>query len=1540
MIARIGQGKTKWASCSLLFILMAGIVFLGPGSRKQSQRLSLASIKKADFSSDREAPAAEKFENPIERMEYDFGRLVDPKTGEIPANMRARELAFASNLPTREMMLGKGGAQLLSTAWTPRGPINVGGRTRALAVDLNYNGAANRRLLAGGVSGGMFLSEDDGATWKLTTSFASLASVTCLAQDPNNRNVWYYGTGELTGTAEYPPNLSHLGQGIFKSMDGGNTWTQLSSTKQGNKPTMFDHFFDYLWSIAVHPQNSAVYAATFGAILRSTDGGDTWQQLLGRAWTQPPHSEYSDVAIAPDGSVYATLSRNGGGFPEYGVFHSTNNGNSWSAITPPALAQDPHRMLLGVAPSDPNTVYLLLQANENGATAQDHQLFRYHAGTNTWTDLSSRLPDPPGPAGTFDSQQGYNLLVKVKPDNPNVVWIGGTNLHRSTDGGQTFSLVGGFLSPQTFEPYPNHHSDQHALAFYPNNPNAVISGHDGGLSKTTNALQSPQQWTSLNNGYLTTLFYTVAIDPQPGNEFLVGGLQDNGTWGTDAGNYDTPWFELTGGDGAYGAIAPGGWPFFVSSQNARTHRVSLSNGQASWSLITPAGAEGFLFINPFVLDPNDARVMYMVAGDAVWRNSNLDEIPEGNTQATAINWSALSASATGGIRVKTLAVSQTPANRLYFGASNTSTTLLVRVDNAAANPPGVNITPAGVAAGSYPSAIALNPNNADEILATFTNYNVPSVFYSANGGASWTNVEGNLGGEDGPSVRWATIVPGNSGKVYLLATSTGVYSTMTLNGANTTWVQEGSSTIGNVTVDMIVSRAADGLVAAGTHGRGVYSTKLGGGGAAVLNVDTQEIAMQAKPGQTGEASLTISNTGGADLSFNITASGGQPEASVRSASGERARLSMVNAPLERVLPAPSKRVSFGRSLFQNEDQASAKAYPSRTTAEEGALGNKTSSSKLHAPPTPAFALVQPSALRGNDVLVLDDGNDTQDDFIGEGPNSFNSFYWMNQFDLAQDFKLEGLQFYMQTEALGSNTVEIALMDDQRNDLVRGSLSLNLAQNGGWFTVTLTSPVQFKAGETFHLELGADYKIAYPAGADKQAQVPNRSYHYNWDLNTYEAIGAVTGFADGAYMLRALGTKSGGNTNQPPAAKAQISKSQAVVNEAITFDASQSSDADGQITQYSWDFGDNNSSNQKIATHAYAQAGNYLVKLTVTDDKGATGQAVGLVTISPGATSRLAVNPTNGTLAPGGRRTINVTFDAEGLAEGDYQGQINITSNGGNRTLPVHINVSNSSTATVELAYDNGTHTETYVWPQAGQGSAVRFTPPALPAKVKEAKIFIGSIQNGSKHKLRVLADANGSPGATILGPLEITLPGGGWIHYDLSAANLTVNDDFYVMIEYDGANKPSFGSENVAPLEKRSWDFDGANWTLYGAEDYLIRAIVEYTRTGVGEREQNTALPQAFELSQNYPNPFNPETTIAYRLPQAASVELAVYDLSGRRVATIATGMKAAGAHAARWNGRDGAGNRVASGVYFYRLEATSPGGTANILTKKMTVMK
>lgn len=1220
----------------LFFLLVLSALLLFTLNNDGTKTVGLKSIEKIEKPTKKSSFSSENKEDVQERIAYELARLKDPVTDKIPSNIRTKELEFAKKLPKKEDLNNSTLNKITLENWTERGPINVGGRTRALAIDLNYNGSTNKRILAGGISGGIFLSEDNGVSWKRTTSNSSLPSVTCIAQDPTNKSVWYYGTGEYLGNSTGGALQNYLGEGIFKSTDGGNSWTQLPSTFNQSSLTSFDNFFDFIWNIAVHPQTGAVYAATFGTIQLSTDGGSNWSTVLLGKDNSNSFSRITDVVIASNGDVYATLSKNGISLNagEYGVFRSTN-GTQFTNISPPGLVADPYRIVLGPAPSDPNTLYALVQTNQGGATAQDHQLFKYNAGSNSWVDLSANLPNESGVDGnaSFSSQGGYDLIVKVKPDNPNIIWIGGVNLYRSTNGGGSFTRVGGYNDASSYALYENSHSDFHSMTFYPNNPNAMINGHDGGLSKTDNVLEQPQTWTKLNNGYVTSQFYAIAIDPQAGNDdLIIGGLQDNGSWGTESTDYNTEWFDLFSGDGGFAAIAPGASTFYVSSQNGFVVRYTLQGSQWSNSVVSPQ-AQNFQFITPYLLDPNDANVMYIAAGNAVWRNSNLDGIPQSNVDPTLTNWTELTNSAIANTSVTTLSVSKQPANRLYFGASDfQSNTYIIRVDNPASNPAGTNITPAGITGGSYPTCIGINPNNADEIILTFSNYNVPSVWYSNNGGTSWTNIEGNLGDTNGPSIRWATIVPGGG---YFLATSTGIYSTQTLSGGSTTWVLEAADVIGNVVVNMLALRSEDGFLVAGTHGRGVYSTKLGTSSAPKPVTNVQSLTLRVRPGETGSTSFVLSNDGGSTMSFNISVSG-----------------DLLAAP-------PLSNHQVLKRTVTNTNMNKEEKFKNLNTKSDGKFSGVKASS--------GNSLSKSSNLLGTDVIYLDDGDDGADYFTGWDDGS--DFYWNNDFYISGfSYSLEEIDFFMRTENAISNDVYVAVYDQSGTTLVEGTIQFNTSTNGSWYTITINPALDFSDGEMFSVVLGTQSSsIQYPAALDFAATIPNNSYYY--DGSSWVNLNTISGFENAAFLIRAVGT-AGTGSNQNPVAVANVSPTQANVNDPINFDASGSYDNDGSIAQYSWNFGDGTTSNQATVQHSYSQANTYTYTLIVTDDKGATNQATGQVTISQTSGSKVTANPSSGSISPGGSQTITLTLDASTVAEGNYVGQVNISTNGGSIVIPI------------------------------------------------------------------------------------------------------------------------------------------------------------------------------------------------------------------------------------------------------------------------------
>ncbi len=767
-------------------------------------------------------------ENPRARADYEARKLIDPVTKQIPRDIRKLELEYAETLPVVDE------SSLESFSWTHRGPWNVGGRTRALALDISD--ASEQTILAGGVSGGMWRSTNGGTSWTRTTNASQLQSVTCIAQDTRagKTNIWYYGTGEFIGNSTSGGDALFKGDGIFKSTNGGLSWSPLASTVSGT-PQTFDVVTDFIYNIALDPSNATqdeVYAACYGAVLRSTDGGNTWSTAL-NGLGSPNQAIATDVAVTSTGVVYATVSNNSSS--TRGIYRSTD-GITWTNITPTGFPSNYRRIVIGIAPSNENIVYFLGETPGGGKfNSVDNEwasLWRYDASSNSWENRSENIPEFGAPVGNFNSQGSYNLIVKVKPDNANFVIIGGTNLYRSTDGFSTTNnttWIGGYTALNVISQYANHHCDQHSLVFYRNaaRSNWLLSGHDGGVSRTTNINAATVSWTDLNNGYLTTQFYTVAIRNASGDLNIIGGKQDNGTYRGVSNSGTAAWQNIFSGDGAFCAISSSGNPYYISSQNGVVYRLSLnadgSYNLSNWTRVDPQGGSGYLFINPFALDPNNSNIMYLAGGTTLWRNNNLTGIPSLSNDPATSGWTNFNINAGG--TISAVSVSTTPANRVYFGTANGG---VFRADNANTTSPSFfDITATSMPSG-YVSCIAVDPTNADNAMVVFSNYSVISLYYTTNGGVSWTAVAGNLeqnpdGSGSGPSCRWAAIRNVSGGKVFLVGTSTGLYVTSTLNGMSTVWQQQAPNTIGRGIVNAIATRESDGLVVVATHGNGVYS---------------------------------------------------------------------------------------------------------------------------------------------------------------------------------------------------------------------------------------------------------------------------------------------------------------------------------------------------------------------------------------------------------------------------------------------------------------------------------------------------------------------------------------------------------------------------------------------------------------------------------------------------------------------------------------------------------------------------------------------
>ena len=777
---------------------------------------------------------------PEGRAEQLLERIMDPATGKVPEGIFMREQLLVSQLPK-----AAGKRDLDGIDWVSGGPYNVGGRTRALAVDISDTSV----ILAGGVSGGMWRSADGGQSWDRVSPLNTSMSVSCVEQDqrPGNTNVWYYGGGEANGnSASKSFSASYIGVGIFKSTDGGATWNVLQSTATDYPQA--NNGWGIVFGIEVDQtrQDSAiVYAALPGRIMRSNDGGDTWETSL----QSTNGFEYGSVQISATGVLYAAFDASG----KTGAFWRSTDGFTWTDITPSIVNNNLGRTRIAIAPSDESHVYFYSDAS--GAKLYHYEYLSGNgAGTNgAWDNRTGSLPTGNQNINPFG---GYCMSVGVHPLDHNTVFVGGTNLYRSTNGfasSGTNRQVGGYrvAGNPSFEWSSGiQHPDQQEIFFNPLDANIMYASSDGGVHKSPDCTEFNIQWESLSEGYQTSQFYGIGIDhATDSSQVIVGGLQDNGSWYANTMHDSSFYASVRGADGGYSMVADGGEAFYLSTQYANIQRVfidSATGNVISRNNIMPNGAAyNYRFTHPFTLDPRDTDIMYLPNGNDLWVNSDLS-MTDNNIDL----WTnMLTVSTTANIT--SVEVAPSNPNVVYAGTNGRD---IFRVDNArsVSNATSTKIT-SNIATGAFLNSIGVDPEDEDELIVVYSNYNVQSMWYTQDAGANWETIEGNLKGDplpgappnlyyigNGPSIRWVEIVATDTGRIYLLGTSVGLFATDSLNGEDTEWVQQSPDLIGNAVVDMIDVRASDGFVAIGTHGNGLYHGYIDMGDDAVSGIQAVE----------------------------------------------------------------------------------------------------------------------------------------------------------------------------------------------------------------------------------------------------------------------------------------------------------------------------------------------------------------------------------------------------------------------------------------------------------------------------------------------------------------------------------------------------------------------------------------------------------------------------------------------------------------------------------------------------------------------------
>jgi hypothetical protein len=824
----------------VFLVLPAGAQTAAPtAATPTGKRAMPASVRAKLQKIEKESP---RYDEPAEAQEYLRQRLAPAGQKDVPVERYLKALRQMETMPRYSTAkravvpprtAGKGISSATDAsslgAWSSLGPGNIGGRTRALVI----NPQNPQIMFAAGVAGGVWKSVNGGATWAPLGDFLANIAITTLVMSPKNTNVLYAGTGEGFYNGD-----AIRGAGIFRTTDGGATWTHLASTSGPD--------FYLVNKIAVSAQAPGrLYAATRTGVWRSLNFGSTWTRVL----DPQVFGGCLDLASRTDRAadvVFASC----GTFEQATVYRNLK-ANAAGAWTP--VLRDPGmgRTTLAIAPSNQNIVYAMAASIVAGDYTDGlHGVFRSTDGGAHWTarvrntssnKLNTVLLSNPiiayldecfGSAGAFFNQGWYDNALAVDPKDPNRVWAGGVDLFRSDDGGKSWGLASYWWAQLDDGSYlPSRaHADQHTIVFHPRYNGTSIKtmfvGNDGGIYKTRNARAATVKttegvcdpfagaftWEDLNNGYGVTQFYYGL--PYPGGETYFGGTQDNGTIRSSDTQGPNGWTEVFGGDGGFVAIDPTDTDTIYASTPGLALRKSTDGG------LTFAGKTAgisedpgnFLFVTPFVMDPSNGQRLW-IGGSQLWRTNDAAE-----------SWSAASA-VVEGIDfpiVSAIAVSPTDSNRVVAG---TVEGFVVR-NTAAVTATGATEWASSRPRPGYISWVAYDPTDPSIVYATYATFGGGAhVWKSADGGATWAGLDGTGAGVL-PDIPVDAIVadPADPSHLYI-GTDVGVFSSI---DGGLTWMVENTGFANVPTWALAIQNGPGGArtLFAFTHGRGAWRIAL------------------------------------------------------------------------------------------------------------------------------------------------------------------------------------------------------------------------------------------------------------------------------------------------------------------------------------------------------------------------------------------------------------------------------------------------------------------------------------------------------------------------------------------------------------------------------------------------------------------------------------------------------------------------------------------------------------------------------------------
>lgn len=708
----------------------------------------------------------------FKRWEYFWEQRVFPN-GNFPNTLQLYKEwnEYKEKLPRKDAIQSE-------YSWTLIGPNNIPqknpalpppgiGRMNCIAFHpTNYN-----IMWAGAAFGGIWKTTNGGQDWQvlINSEFMSIG-ITDIAVSKNNPDIIYAATGDADASG-FMGQMFCFSIGIIKSTDGGTTWQQTNFKSNLNNRLLINR-------ILVNPDDpNIIFAATTDAnngVIKSTDGGNSWTVLV---------NEFCrDLEFKPNSTneLIGAFYSNG----NYSIKKFDINGQNKTTVIAPNQISGTIRIAIATS-SD--KVYAVCCGSDNGF----HSLWRSDDYGNTWTKTADKNSSPNyfsfWPDGSDVGGQGmYDLCLAINPKNTSEIFLGAVNIWKSKDGGRTFTLntewSGGYG-------YPWVHADHHSLEFSPNGT-TLYSTNDGGINKTTNLGTT---WVDISNNLKVTQFYKINTS-QSDAYFIVGGSQDNGTHILKSGS----WRNIRGGDGMDCQIDPTNQNYIYTSIYNGTFSRSSDGGNSFYPMLDQSmtGEEG-AWVTPIVIDPNNPQILY-TGYKNIWKSTN-----------RGLNWTKVSNFTQNQI-ISAIAVAPSNSNVIYYSTTNK---LYISING------GANWENAG-STNSAITSIDVDPNNALRAFITTSGYLAGQKVYIFNyyTNPKLTNISGSL-----PNVPVNCIVyQKNSPDRLYIGTDVGVFYRDNTTG-DWLFFNEGMPNIVIADLDIHYS---SGKLRAATFGRGVWETNI------------------------------------------------------------------------------------------------------------------------------------------------------------------------------------------------------------------------------------------------------------------------------------------------------------------------------------------------------------------------------------------------------------------------------------------------------------------------------------------------------------------------------------------------------------------------------------------------------------------------------------------------------------------------------------------------------------------------------------------